>query len=69
MSRTSTQALSNATLPFTLALADSGIDAALKADSHLMNGLNVCAGKVTDRAVAKTFDLEYVDPLEALALR
>ena len=34
-----------------------------------MNGLNVCAGKVTNRAVAETFDLEYVHPLEALALR
>ncbi|GIT46144.1 MAG: hypothetical protein Ct9H300mP12_07290 [Acidimicrobiales bacterium] len=69
VSRTSTQALSNATLPFTLALADDGTNAALEADSHLMNGLNVCAGKVTNRAVAETFDLEYVHPLEALALR
>ena len=67
--RTSTQALSNATLPFTLALADKGTEAALKADPHLRNGLNVCAGRVTDRAVAGTFDLEYVDPLEALSLR
>ncbi|MCH2421665.1 MAG: alanine dehydrogenase [Acidimicrobiales bacterium] len=69
VSRTSNQALSNATLPFTLALADDGTNVALEADSHLMNGLNVCAGKVTNRAVAETFDLEYVHPLEALALR
>jgi alanine dehydrogenase len=69
VSRTSTQALSNATLPFTLALADKGTDAALKADHHLLNGLNVCAGQVTDRAVADTFDMEYVDPLAALARR
>ena len=67
--RTSTQALSNATLPFTLSLADRGTDAALKADPHLLNGLNVCAGGVTDRAVAETFDLEHVDPLVALTRR
>ena len=41
VSRTSTQALSNATLPFALALADRGTDAALRADPHLLNGLNV----------------------------
>ncbi len=67
--RTSTLALSNATLPFTLALADLGTEAALRADAHLMNGLNVCAGQITDRAVAETFDLEYVEPSEALAAR
>jgi len=69
VSRTSTQALSNATLPFALALADKGVEQALTDDPHLRNGLNVCAGRVTDRAVADTFDLEYVDPLEALAAR
>lgn len=69
VSRTSTQALSNATLPFALALADKGAEQALTDDPHLRNGLNVCAGRVTDRAVAATFDLEYVDPLEALAAR
>ncbi len=69
VSRTSTQALSNATLPFALALADKGAEQALADDPHLRNGLNVCAGKITDRAVADTFDLEYVDPMEALAAR
>ena len=64
--RTSTQALSNATLPYVLALANHGAGAALEQDPHLLNGLNVCGGKITDQAVAETFDLEYVDPLEAL---
>ena len=64
--RTSTQALSNATLPYVLALANNGAGAALEQDPHLLNGLNVCGGKITDQAVAETFDLEYVDPLEAL---
>jgi len=67
--RTSTQALSNATLPFILALADKGTKQAFKDDPHLRNGLNIYAGRITDRAVAATFELEYVDPLEALALR
>ena len=69
MPRTSTLALSNATLPYTLALAGLGADAALRADAHLRNGLNVCSGMVTDRAVADTFGLDYVDPLEALDRR
>ena len=67
--RTSTQALSNATLPFTLALADQGTTAALQADAHLLNGLNVCGGQITDRAVAETFGLDFVDPLVALENR
>ncbi|MBV13735.1 MAG: alanine dehydrogenase [Actinobacteria bacterium] len=67
--RTSTLALSNATLPFTLALAEQGTSAALRGNPHLLNGLNVCAGVVTDRAVADTFDLDFVDPLAALNLR
>ena len=67
--RTSTLALSNATLPFTLALAEQGTDAALRGNPHLLNGLNVCAGVITDRAVADTFNLDYVDPLVALDLR
>ena len=67
--RTSTLALSNATLPYALALAGMGTDAALRTDAHLRNGLNVCSGMVTDRAVADTFGLDYVDPLEALDRR
>ncbi len=59
----------------TLALAlpvagcDKGAEAALRDDAHLRNGLNVCAGMVTDAAVAETFDLDYVDPLTALERR
>ena len=67
--RTSTLALSNATLPYALALAGMGTDAALRTDAHLRNGRNICSGMVTDRAVADTFGLDYVDPLEALDRR
>jgi len=64
--RTSTYALNNETLPFTLALANKGAKAALEADEHLRNGLNVANGKITDLAVAEALDYDYVAPLDAL---
>ena len=60
--RTSAYALNNATLPFVLALADKGWRAALAADPHLKNGLNVCGGKLTCREVAEALGAEYADP-------
>jgi alanine dehydrogenase len=62
--RTSTLALSNATLPYGLKLADSGLDA-LASDPSLAKGLNVYKGKVTYPAVAEAFGLEYT-PVESL---
>ena len=67
LARTSTQGLNNATLPFVLALASSGDEKALKDDPHLLNGLNVCNGAVTYEAVAASHNIDYVDPLAALA--
>jgi len=67
VSRTSTFALNNATLPFTLALADKGVRKAMADDCHLLDGLNVCRGQVTHRAVAEAHGLEYVPPEQALA--
>ena len=46
VARTSTFALNNATLPFILALADKGIEAALADDPHLLDGLNVYKGRI-----------------------
>lgn len=63
--RTSTYALNNATLPFTLALADKGWRRALAEDPHLKNGLNVAAGKVTHKAVARALGVPYT-PAEAV---
>jgi alanine dehydrogenase len=60
--RTSAFALNNATLPYVLELADHGWKAALARDPHLRNGLNVCAGKVTHRAVAEALGHDFVDP-------
>ncbi len=46
VARTSTEALSNSTLPFTLQLANLGTEDALKANEHLAAGLNVSGGKI-----------------------
>jgi alanine dehydrogenase len=60
VARTSTFALNNATLPFTIALADKGWRKALGDDAHLRNGLNVHEGKVTCAPVAEAHGLAYV---------
>lgn len=57
--RTSTFALNNATLPFVLALANYGYKQAMRQDVHLLNGLNVCNGKLTHKAVASALQQEY----------
>jgi alanine dehydrogenase len=67
VARTSTYALNNVTLPHVIALADKGTPAALTADPHLLSGLNVHAGKVTEAAVAEALGYDYVDALTALA--
>ena len=57
--RTSTFALNNVTLPFVLALADKGWRRALIEDPHLMNGLNIHNGRVTNHEVAEALGLDY----------
>ncbi|OHX18278.1 alanine dehydrogenase [Chromobacterium amazonense] len=66
VARTSTQALTNATLPYTLELANKGWRQALLDNAHLRNGLNVCRGRVTYQAVARDLGHAYVDPIEAI---
>ncbi|EAR50333.1 Alanine dehydrogenase and pyridine nucleotide transhydrogenase [Oceanicola granulosus HTCC2516] len=63
VARTSTYALNNVTLPHALAIADKGWKAALAANEHLANGLNVAFGKVTYGAVAKDLGYEH-EPTE-----
>jgi alanine dehydrogenase len=58
---TSTYALNNVTLPYALALADKGYKRALLENPDFRNGLNVCDGKVTYRAVADELGYEFVD--------
>ena len=66
VARTATMALTNATLPFALALANKGIKQALLDDAHLLNGLNVHKGKVTYKAVADVLSYDYGNPKELL---
>jgi len=66
VARTSTLALSNATLPFALELANKGWANALLENDHLRNGLNICRGKVTFQAVARDLGYTFVEPVEAI---
>lgn len=57
--RTSTYALSNATLPYLMKMVEEGIINAVLNDPELARGVNVYQGKITYKAVAEAFDLEY----------
>ncbi|MFO8165777.1 MAG: alanine dehydrogenase [Thermodesulfobacteriota bacterium] len=59
--RTSTYALTNSTLSYALAIADQGLERSMAHNSALKKGLNVYKGKVTLRAVAESFGLDYED--------
>ena len=65
---TSTHALTNATLPYAIALADHGVAEAIRRDPGLRLGVNVAGGKVTHPAVAEGVGMEYVPVEEALGL-
>jgi alanine dehydrogenase len=67
VARTSTQALGNATMPFMLALANKGWKRACAEDRHLLNGLNVHAGKITYAAVGEALGLPTIAATLALA--
>jgi len=56
---TATMALTNATFPYLLQLADKGWKQALKDSPALLKGLNIVSGNVTHKKVAETFGLEY----------
>ena len=60
VARTSTYALNAATLGYAKKIASLGWKSALKADPHLLNGLNVCEGKLTYAAVAEALGLDHV---------
>jgi alanine dehydrogenase len=66
---TSTYALTNATLPYVLALADHGVAEAALRDPGLKLGINVADGKVTHPAVAEGVGMEYTPPEEALGMQ
>jgi alanine dehydrogenase len=63
---TSTYALTNATMPFVVRLAEEGVQPALESDPVFMAGLNVAAGKVTYEPVARDQGLDFTPPGDAL---
>lgn len=65
VARTSTFALTNATLPYAVKLADLGFKKAMELDPGLAKGMNVYQGKVCYKGVAEAFNMEYT-PLEKL---
>jgi alanine dehydrogenase len=63
---TSTYALTNATLPYVLSLADLGVRGAIERDPGLRGGVNVAAGKVTHAAVAQGVGMPFTPVEEVL---
>jgi alanine dehydrogenase len=59
VARTSTMALTNATLPYAVEIANKGWKAAMQESEEIKLGANVIDGKVTYKAVAEAFGLEY----------
>ena len=62
---TSTIALTNATLPYAVEIADKGFEQAVKTNPEIRYGLNILDGKITYRRVAEAFGLEFT-PVETL---
>ena len=62
LARTSTFALTNATFPYALKLANEGYKKAMSDDPALRGGLNVCLGSVPHPAVAKALEKEFIEP-------
>lgn len=67
VARTSTLALNHATLPFVLQLANLGGEKALLENLHLLDGLTVCRGRITNEAAARDLGHDYLAPSLALA--
>jgi alanine dehydrogenase len=66
---TSTHALTNATLPYAIALADDGVAGAIKKDPGLRLGVNIAGGEVTHPAVAEAVGAEWVPVEQALSAK
>jgi alanine dehydrogenase len=67
--RTSTLALTNATMDYALKIANLGYKRALMENKGLRNGLNVCLGEVTNESVAHDLKYDYFAPEELLAYK
>ena len=67
VARTSTLALTSATLPYLIDVAGLGVAGAAKAHPALAAGLSTLAGKIVSRPVAAAHDLPYTDPATLLS--
>ena len=65
--QTASVTLSNATLPFAIAIADKGVKAALKADKHLRRGLTTYDGQLTLLETSLKHDIPFVSPDDIVA--
>ena len=65
VARTSTIALTNATLPYAVEIANKGWKKAMQESNEIKLGANVIDGKITYKAVAEAFDLDYT-PIDTL---
>ncbi len=63
--RTSTFALCNVTLPYVIQIAEQGIEASAAKSAPIARAINIHEGKITNRPVAETFEMEYSDQFEA----
>jgi len=64
--RTSTLALTNATIPYALEIADLGWQAAAARNPVILSGIDICGGSVANKAVAGAFGLEFLPPADAI---
>ena len=62
VAKTATLALTNATLPYILDIANKGYQQAILDDLNLTNGLNIYQGKITHKAVAESLDYKFYPP-------
>ena len=67
VSRTSAFALNNVTLPYVIAMANCGVRDALCADRHLLRGLNIHRGRLTNDQVSRSLGIPFTEPIDALA--
>jgi len=67
VAKTSTLALTNATLPFVVEIANKGWRVAVQENPHLKDGLNICRGNVTYHAVARDLGYKHVLPESLIA--
>ena len=67
--RTATVGLTNVTVPYAIQIAQKGVEKAIETSAPIKTGVNVIAGKITNKAVADDLGYEYVPVEEAIRLQ